>query len=101
LPEAFEKDTAVNATGGYSALYHATRGWKKLRRGELSTSSSPWGGVFIATGNVTPFYPNPIATTLGAPQAALVHLIELATKNYKAAGDRLVHPYPCYEALGR
>ncbi|GJN72271.1 hypothetical protein PLIIFM63780_005397 [Purpureocillium lilacinum] len=83
-PDAFARDTAVNVTSAYAALFHATRAWKKQREAGVSGA----GGVFIATGNVTPFYPNPFATTLGAGKAALVHLVQLAAQEYKDAGDR-------------
>ncbi|KAJ5618867.1 epimerase/hydratase [Penicillium lagena] len=79
-PEAFANDTAINVTGGYAALYAATRGWERLREGGSATHKHQ--GVFIATGNVTPFYPNPIATSLAAGKAALVHLIELAEQEF-------------------
>lgn len=87
-PEAFANDTAINLSGGYAALYAATRGWEKFREGGSATPKH--GGVFIATGNVTPFYPNPIATSLAAGKAGLVHLVELAEQECKAAGDRRV-----------
>ncbi|UNI22315.1 hypothetical protein JDV02_008214 [Purpureocillium takamizusanense] len=82
-PGAFTRDTAVNVTSAYAALHHATRAWKKQRE-----DGGRAGGVFIATGNVTPFIPNPFATTLGAGKAALVHLVGLAAREYKDAGDR-------------
>jgi NAD(P)-dependent dehydrogenase (short-subunit alcohol dehydrogenase family) len=85
-PEAFAKDTAINVTGGYTALYAAIRGWEELREG--SSGAHKRRGVFIATGNVTPFYPNPFAASLGAGKAGLVHLIKLAEQEYKATGDR-------------
>ncbi|KAJ6442314.1 epimerase/hydratase [Purpureocillium lavendulum] len=80
-PDAFTRDTAVNVASGYAALHYATRAWKKTRQGGA-------GGVFIATGNVTPFYPNPFATTLGAGKAGLVHLIQIANQELKDGGDR-------------
>jgi hypothetical protein len=70
-------------TGGYAALYAATREWEKLHR-----SNKGYRGVFIATGNVTPFSPNPMAASLSAGKAGLVHLIELAEQEYQSAGDR-------------
>ena len=42
--------------------------------------------VFIATGNVTPFRPNPIAITLGSGKAALAYLVRVAVEAYDAAG---------------
>ncbi|OQE40524.1 hypothetical protein PENNAL_c0754G07116, partial [Penicillium nalgiovense] len=91
-PEAFANDTAINVIGGYTALCAATRGWVELREG--SSAAHKHRGVFIATGNVTPFYPNPFATSLGAGKAGLVHLIKLAEQEYKATGDRQVLPSP-------
>ncbi|KAL2869655.1 SDR family oxidoreductase [Aspergillus lucknowensis] len=85
-PEAFAQDTSINVTGGYAALHAATRGWEKLR--ESDSVEYNRRGVFIATGNVTPFYPNPFATSLGSGKAGMVHLIELGEQEYKTAGYR-------------
>jgi hypothetical protein len=78
-PEAFESGLGVNVTGGYAALHHATRGFKQLRE---AGSNVPL--AFIATGNVTPFQPTPVAMTLSSGKAALANLIDVASLAYKA-----------------
>ncbi|KAM5355156.1 hypothetical protein ACJ41O_001802 [Fusarium nematophilum] len=82
-PESFDQDMVVNASGAYAALYHTTRGFQKLKE---QPSGLPT--VFIATGNVTPFQPNPLATTLGSGKAALAHLLAIGEKAYSGAGYR-------------
>ncbi|POR33541.1 Epimerase/hydratase [Tolypocladium paradoxum] len=84
-PAAFAADSVVNATSGYAALHHATRGWKKLRE---SSPGSNVPTVFIVTGNVTPFRPIAMATTLGPGKSALAHLLQIAAQEYRDAGDR-------------
>ncbi|KAK4244964.1 epimerase/ hydratase [Corynascus novoguineensis] len=74
-PAAFTRDLAVNVDGAYAALHHATR---LARRHSVSPL------VFIATGNVTPFQPHPLAVTLGSGKSALAHLISLGTAAYDA-----------------
>lgn len=84
-PESFDRDMAVNASGAYAALYYTTRGFQKLRE-QSSLNGLPT--VFIATGNVTPFQPHPLATTLGSGKAALAHLLAIGEKAYRTTGYR-------------
>ncbi|KAL2432253.1 hypothetical protein ABEF95_004403 [Exophiala dermatitidis] len=85
-PADFEQDLAVNASGGYSALHHASRGFLSLLK--TNRDSIPIPCVFIATGNVTPFQPDPLATTLGSGKAALAYLVQVGMKAYEEKGIR-------------
>ena len=76
-PETFENDTRINLEGGYTALYHSVRAFKKHGK-----------GVFIATGNVTPFKPNPLATSLAPGKSGLVQLIRLGEQEFQKQGYR-------------
>ncbi|KAG9781161.1 hypothetical protein KCU88_g3541, partial [Aureobasidium melanogenum] len=88
-PADFEQDLAVNASGGYSALHHASRGFLRLKKEKKGSDSIPTlPCVFIATGNVTPFQPDPMATTLGSGKAALAYLVQVGMKAYEGKGIR-------------
>ena len=68
-------------SSAYAALASATRGFKALKA-RRSTDNGSLPCVFIATGNVTPFQPNPIATTLGSGKAALAYLLSVGDAAY-------------------
>lgn len=78
----FEQDLAVNMSSAYAALASATRGFKALKAQRTAKGAS-LPCVFIATGNVTPFQPNSIATTLGSGKAALAYLLSVGDMAYK------------------
>jgi NAD(P)-dependent dehydrogenase (short-subunit alcohol dehydrogenase family) len=79
-PQAFIDDTAINVTGAYVSMREAVNGFKKL------TAEIP--KVFMATGNVLPFYPAPIGFTLGAGKASLTHLINVGVQVYSSQNFR-------------
>ncbi|SPO07020.1 uncharacterized protein DNG_09714 [Cephalotrichum gorgonifer] len=83
---SFENDLTVNVSGAYTALHHATQGFQSLKAQSAEGNVPPF--VFIATGNVTPFTPLPIAVTLGTGKAALAYLISAGAVAYKEAGFR-------------
>ncbi|KFY86059.1 hypothetical protein V498_07609 [Pseudogymnoascus sp. VKM F-4517 (FW-2822)] len=84
---SFEQDLVVNASSAYAGLYHATQGFLALKaKSKDDSGASPY--VYIATGNVTPFQPNPVAVTLGSGKAALAYLISVGALAYNAAGYR-------------
>lgn len=84
---SFEQDLVVNASSAYAGLYHATQGFLTLKaKSKDDSGASPY--VYIATGNVTPFQPNPVAVTLGSGKAALAYLISVGALAYNAAGYR-------------
>ncbi len=85
--DSFAQDTTVNVVSGYAALHCATQLWSRPSEKAVSATRN----VFIATGNVTPFYPNPFATTLGSGKAALVHLIEIASQQSDARKNQYAH----------
>ncbi|EXJ90443.1 hypothetical protein A1O1_03545 [Capronia coronata CBS 617.96] len=85
-PAEFEHNLAVNATGAYSALHHASRGFLHLKK--AFGDSDDVHCVFIATGDVSPFHPDAAATTLGPGKAALAYLIQVGMKAYEQAGIR-------------
>jgi NAD(P)-dependent dehydrogenase (short-subunit alcohol dehydrogenase family) len=76
-PEDFARDLTINASAAYATIHHATR---LARRNQNTTSPL----VFIATGNVTPFKPNPLAVTLGSGKSALAHVISIGSLAYDA-----------------
>ena len=80
-PEAYVRDLQVNLTGAYTALHETVNGWHAN-----PTGADGGKRVFIATGNVTPFQPLPMAVTLGSGKAALAHLIEIGSKAYSKEG---------------
>jgi NAD(P)-dependent dehydrogenase (short-subunit alcohol dehydrogenase family) len=86
-PAELERDWRVNALGGYAALREAVEGFRMLKNEGGNGASD---GVFIATGNVTPLQPMPMALTLGAGKAMLVHLVQLAVESCKDEGFRYV-----------
>lgn len=86
-PGDFERDLAVNVSGAYIALHHATRGFRALEI-EENEGRDDFPKLFIATGNVTPFQPSPTATTLGSGKAALAYLISVGAMAYPAVGYR-------------
>lgn len=89
--ETMESDFRVNALGGYAALREAVEGFKALKEKEGDDSNSNSNnGVFIATGNVTPFQPLPMALTLGVGKSALVHMLQVAVEAYRSDGFRYV-----------
>lgn len=83
-PADYEQSLAVNVTGAYSALYQATRGFLILKK----QAGDAVPTVFISTGNVTPFQPSAVATTLGSGKAALAYLIQVGMKAYEKTGLR-------------
>ncbi|KAH7016017.1 uncharacterized protein B0I36DRAFT_254748 [Microdochium trichocladiopsis] len=84
---SFEQDLAVNASSAYAGLLHATRGFLSSKAKSTEDNDAlPY--VYIATGNVTPFQPNPVAVTLGSGKATLAYLISVGAQAYKAAGYR-------------
>lgn len=94
-PDSLERDIAINAIGGYTALRESIQDFKHLTDSTAVGSSEQLSkslpqGVFIATGNVTPFQPLPMALTLGAGKSALVHLIQLAIETHESNGFRYV-----------
>jgi hypothetical protein len=82
-PEAFQQGIAVNATGAYAALYHATSGFLWLKEQDRTVALA-----FIATGNLTPFMPKPLFVTLGTGKSALAYLIDIANKACRERGLR-------------
>ena len=85
--ESFEQDLAVNVSSAYVALRRAVQGFQTVKaRSPEDKNEVPF--VFIATGNVTPFQPSPVAMTLGSGKAALAYLISVGAEAYKAAGFR-------------
>lgn len=74
-PADFTRDLTINASAAYATIHHATR----LAR-QSQDKTSPL--VFIATGNVTPFQPKPLAVTLGSGKSALAHLISIGSLAY-------------------
>lgn len=106
--ESFEQDLAVNVSSAYTALQHAVRGFQALKA-KSTEGKDEVAKVFIATGNVTPFQPNPIAMTLGSGKAALTYLLSIATEAYRGAGYRFYFasqvtadggPVPYHEVVG-
>ncbi|RMJ27961.1 hypothetical protein PHISP_01158 [Aspergillus sp. HF37] len=96
-PDVLERDWRVNALGGYAALRAAVEGFRALKNeGEGGDAD----GVFIATGNVTPLQPMPMALTLGAGKAMLVHLVQLAVESCKDEGFRFYFPSQVSESGG-
>ncbi|RMJ25981.1 hypothetical protein PHISP_03159 [Aspergillus sp. HF37] len=81
-PEDLERDFSVNALGAYATLRESVEGFRALKRDGVDA------GVFVATGNVTPFQPLPMAFTLGTGKAALVHMIQIAFQAHKDHGFR-------------
>ncbi|KAH7378508.1 hypothetical protein BKA64DRAFT_243849 [Cadophora sp. MPI-SDFR-AT-0126] len=79
-PQALINDTKLNTFGAYASLREAVKGFKELSVGTPK--------AFIATGNVLPFKPHPAGVTLGAGKAALVHLVDIATKVYRKGNFR-------------
>ena len=77
-------DLHVNLIGAYASLRETVSGFNTL--GPSFTGPR----VFIATGNVTPFQPFPMAVTLGTGKAALAHLIEIGIRGYGEKGYRYV-----------
>jgi hypothetical protein len=67
----------INASAAYATVHHAIRLARKRQN-----NTSPL--VFIATGNVTPFKPNPLAVTLGSGKSALAHIVTLGNLAYDA-----------------
>ena len=85
--ESFEQDLAVNVSSAYVALRRAVQGFQAVKaKSPEDKNEVPF--VFIATGNVTPFQPSPVAMTLGSGKAALAYLISVGAEAYKAAGFR-------------
>lgn len=76
--EQYIQDLQVNLTSAYASLHAAVAGWQHLARDEPK--------VFIATGNVVPFQPNAVGTTLGSGKAGLAHLIETGQVGYEKEG---------------
>jgi len=72
-PQDLERDNAVNAIGAYTALRESIHAFRELDGNDIPKA-------FIATGNVTPFNPIPMALTLGSGKASLTHMIDIATK---------------------
>jgi NAD(P)-dependent dehydrogenase (short-subunit alcohol dehydrogenase family) len=85
-PAELERDWRVNALGGYAALREAVEGFRMLKNEGMKDRD----GVFIATGNVTQLQPMPMALTLGAGKAMLVHLVQVAVESCKDEGFRYV-----------
>lgn len=86
-PTSFEQDLAINASSAYAGLFHATLGFLVLKtKSKEENDAMPY--VYIATGNVTPFQPNPVAVTLGSGKATLAYLISVGAQAYKAVGYR-------------
>lgn len=84
--EQFQNDLNINVTGAYTCLKETVTSFKELQNTTQPTRGLP--RVFIATGNVVPFKPMPMAFTLGSGKAALVHLIETANQAYGSKGYR-------------
>ena len=78
--QAFKDDTAVNVTGAFVSMQESLKGFKSL--------SAEIPKVFIATGNVLPFFPSPIGFTLGAGKASLIHLINVGVQVYSSQNFR-------------
>ena len=80
--DKYVKDLEVNLIGAYTVLHETTKAWDS-KPAETTTEGVT---VFIATGNVTPFQPLPMAVTLGSGKAGLSHLVEIGNKAYGERG---------------
>jgi NAD(P)-dependent dehydrogenase (short-subunit alcohol dehydrogenase family) len=74
-PADLARDLTINASAAYATFHHAIR---LARQNQNNTSPL----VLIATGNVTPFKPNPLAITLGSGKSALAHIITIGSLAY-------------------
>lgn len=84
--DAYQKDLNVNASSAYVGLHRAVHGFQALKTEAEDGDVPPC--VYIATGNVTPFTPAPVAVTLGSGKATLAYLISIGAVAYEAAGFR-------------
>jgi NAD(P)-dependent dehydrogenase (short-subunit alcohol dehydrogenase family) len=82
--ETLDFDNHANIVGVYTALQEAIKGWKTLPADNTDPK------VFIVTGNILPWLPDPRLAGLSTGKAGAAHLIHLATtaKAYADAGYR-------------
>jgi len=71
----------VNTVGAYVAVKEAVAGFATIKDPKLPK-------VFINTGNVLPFKPMAIGTTLGTGKASQAHLMAVGALSYADKGYR-------------